>query len=432
MKAQSTYTSANYATSGDTIYLTQAQPGNFNFDTTGASITWNYAALTGVSQQQLVFLLPTQAGFTHLQWPYIYNTSNVNLASTNGATIDIGSNLQAINPYNYFLKSSGYLEQKASSMEFVINNSHITIKNVYDSADVFYQFPLNYGNMDSSLASYTINIPGFYYQSTTIDRVNNVDGWGTVTTPYGTFNNCLRMVSNVMETDSITIDTLVLPKDTVYSRIYQWLDPAKNYPVLTVTQNKVANNYVTVTIAYFDSVKYFQPNASFAFTPLSPMIGDTVQFQNLSTNSTAYLWNFDDSASAPNDTSALQNPIHIFNSGGVYHVRLIAYNENGSLTDTATLPVVINVATGIPQQPAFNSSVYPNPFTRSTTIQFNSSLENAQLDIYNIYGQVLKTIVAVSGDHIIINRENLSSGLYFYELNQGAKQISRGKIVIYD
>src|ERR1700722_6698967 len=90
-KAQSSYTMADYAATGDTIYLTKTQVTVTNFDTTGANFTWNYASLTGNEQTALTFRAPNQSGFTVLQWPYIYNANNVNLSSTDGQTIAFGN-----------------------------------------------------------------------------------------------------------------------------------------------------------------------------------------------------------------------------------------------------------------------------------------------------------------------------------------------------
>ena len=45
-------------------------------------------------------------------------------------------------------------------------------------------------------------------------------------------------------------------------------------------------------------------------------------------------------------------------------------------------------------------------------------------------GQKIKTINDISGDQIKIERENLSTGIYFYELKQDKKTISTGKLII--
>ena len=88
---QSTYTMTNFAVSGDTFYLTKAQTSNTIFDNSGPNITWNYSSLAGISQRRLLYRLPTQAGFSAVQWPYLYNTNNVNLSSTDEQTVQFRS-----------------------------------------------------------------------------------------------------------------------------------------------------------------------------------------------------------------------------------------------------------------------------------------------------------------------------------------------------
>jgi len=341
LQAQSTYYSTNYAVNGDTIYLTKAQLGSYNFDTTGANITWNYSSLTAASQNSLIFLAPTQTGFSIIQWPYVYNSTNVNLSSTDGQTIAVGG-LEETNPNNYYLKNTSALQQKASSFTIAIDNSTINIKNVYTNPDTIYRFPLLFGNTYTSHGSYTISIPpNLYYQNVIINRVDSVNGWGTVITSYGTFSNCLKLVSYVTEIDSIAINNNPIDAiDTVIYKQLQWFDPSKGYPVLSVTEDKVVNSFITQTIQYFDSEKFFQPQALFAYYPLTPNMGDTVTFQNLSTNAQTYKWYFGDTSSGTNDSSTQINPQHSFVNPGTYSVELIAYT--GPLTDTFNLSIVVN------------------------------------------------------------------------------------------
>ncbi|MFH0736555.1 MAG: LamG-like jellyroll fold domain-containing protein, partial [bacterium] len=67
---------------------------------------------------------------------------------------------------------------------------------------------------------------------------------------------------------------------------------------------------------------------------------------------------------------------------------------------------------------------YPNPFNPSTTITFELPFKNnVTLTIYDIIGRKVKTLVneeKMAGKYsIVFNAENLSSGVYFYELKAG-------------
>jgi PKD repeat protein len=439
LKAQPSYTSANYAQSGDSIFLTTAQLDNLNFDTTGAGFTWDFSSLIGMSQRKLKFRLPTQVGYSIAQWAYLYNSNNVNLSSTDQQSVQLGGSISASNPNDYYIKNNNVLQQKASSYEINTNSLNLKVKNVYSAPDIIYHFPINYLNEDSSQSGYTTNIPGYYYRSTILNRVNVVDGWGSITTPYGTFNNCLRVVSTVTQVDSFAIDTFSSPSTLVTYRDLKWLDNSKKYPVLTVKQVKVGVNFVTQSIEYYDNQQFFQPNAYFVYYPTIVSVGDTVQFQNLSTNAQTYQWNFGDPTSGGNNQSSAFNPSHIYTSADTFYVSLIVYN--GSLNDTLIIPVIVN--SGNAPTAAFTAS--NTNVCASNTVQFtnqsteglyyqwqfiggvpsSSLLQNPPLITYNTAGTyTVKLLVTNTNgtDSIFINivvndlpaSSNAPSGIQFF------------------
>lgn len=73
---------------------------------------------------------------------------------------------------------------------------------------------------------------------------------------------------------------------------------------------------------------------------------------------------------------------------------------------------------------------YPNPFNPSTVISFSIEKKSSvMISIYNVLGQKIRTLVNgdfTAGNHSInFNAENLSSGIYFYELKAGSQHIVR-------
>ena len=86
-------------------------------------------------------------------------------------------------------------------------------------------------------------------------------------------------------------------------------------------------------------------------------------------------------------------------------------------------------------------SNYPNPFNPSTTISFfvTQTPSFVTLDIYNIKGQKVKQLVSnhlTSGEHSIIwngkdmNKESVSSGIYFYKLSTKDKTFIKKMILL--
>jgi len=77
-------------------------------------------------------------------------------------------------------------------------------------------------------------------------------------------------------------------------------------------------------------------------------------------------------------------------------------------------------------------SIYPNPFSSSTILQSNYLLDNAIVNVYNIYGQQVKQMSNLYGHIISLNLDNLPRGLYFIRLDQEDKLILSNKLVIKD
>ncbi|MBI3501011.1 MAG: T9SS type A sorting domain-containing protein [Bacteroidetes bacterium] len=77
-------------------------------------------------------------------------------------------------------------------------------------------------------------------------------------------------------------------------------------------------------------------------------------------------------------------------------------------------------------------SVYPNPFSFTTTLQVDKFLKSATLTVYNSLGQTVKQIKNISGQTVTFSRDNLASGLYFVRLTEENKTIAVDKLVIAD
>ncbi len=78
------------------------------------------------------------------------------------------------------------------------------------------------------------------------------------------------------------------------------------------------------------------------------------------------------------------------------------------------------------------TTIYPNPFSATTILHTDNILKNATLTVYNSYGQKIKQLNQLIGETIILQRDNLPSGVYFIQLSQDNKLISTEKMVITD
>jgi uncharacterized repeat protein (TIGR01451 family) len=76
-------------------------------------------------------------------------------------------------------------------------------------------------------------------------------------------------------------------------------------------------------------------------------------------------------------------------------------------------------------------SIAPNPMNEFSTIRIDGLKGTTDVDvtITNVLGEKVKTLSHQS-NIISIDRNNLSSGIYFYELKNNGKKIGNGKIVV--
>ncbi|MCK9448408.1 MAG: T9SS type A sorting domain-containing protein [Bacteroidales bacterium] len=77
-----------------------------------------------------------------------------------------------------------------------------------------------------------------------------------------------------------------------------------------------------------------------------------------------------------------------------------------------------------------NNSVYPNPFTQSTVLNFDySRSQTYKLQIINSAGQLVKKINQINCGKIEISGNQLNSGIYFYILTNDKNEIVSGKFI---
>lgn len=74
-------------------------------------------------------------------------------------------------------------------------------------------------------------------------------------------------------------------------------------------------------------------------------------------------------------------------------------------------------------------SVYPNPFISNFMIVSSIELKDAQLNVFDVTGKNVLSILEINGFSLIIPRNNLSSGMYFYRLTQNNRVVGNGKLI---
>lgn len=77
-------------------------------------------------------------------------------------------------------------------------------------------------------------------------------------------------------------------------------------------------------------------------------------------------------------------------------------------------------------------NVYPNPFNDNTTVEIyaNNKAVDIEFIIYNIFGNEVKKTSNISTNIFDLNRDGLSSGMYFFKISKHNIIIGTGKLII--
>ena len=111
---------------------------------------------------------------------------------------------------------------------------------------------------------------------------------------------------------------------------------------------------------------------------------------------------------------------------GVSYYRLKQTDYDGGISYSNIKSVEFNITND------FIFEIYPNPFSSETVFHSSENLEAASLLVYNSYGRIVKELKNITGQSFVMQREGLSSGLYYTKLLQDDKIVGTNKLVITD
>ena len=79
-----------------------------------------------------------------------------------------------------------------------------------------------------------------------------------------------------------------------------------------------------------------------------------------------------------------------------------------------------------------NIQLSPNPFTNYANLVINPNVNvvNGKLNVYDMNGRVVKTMLTNDAHLITIYKENLQKGIYFYQFTSDDKLLGNGKFII--
>ena len=202
---------------------------------TGAGITWNYAALVPLTQTIDTFISVSSTPFAYQLFfndGFLYPNYKATVAQ-NGMSLPPLGPLTVTQVVNYYKTQSSSYE----SVGYGANIDFIPTSVKDDTIDVVYNLPMNYGNADSCHSGSHTTVPLLGYYGQFQYRINHVEGWGTLITPYGTFST-LKVKTILFNSDSLYVDTFHLGFRTpqVMQIQYKWLANGQHIPLLQINE----------------------------------------------------------------------------------------------------------------------------------------------------------------------------------------------------
>ena len=229
----------------------------------GANQTWNYTSLVPVSQRVESFVPTSVVTATSVLYAFTFGplggANRATVASPQNLPLPAGGTLPVAisNPYQFYsLATAPAQDFRSVGFGATLNGTALPI--TYASAtqqDVIYRFPLSFASTRDSSRSFFSTpaaIATLGYLSQKRKRVNTPDAWGTLTTPFGTFQT-VRVVTKLTDHDSVAVGgTPGQGFDVPLTREYKWLAKGQHVPVLTITTRLVGTQETITGVEYRD------------------------------------------------------------------------------------------------------------------------------------------------------------------------------------
>jgi hypothetical protein len=256
--AQITILASDFPGKGDTVRYSSV-PALANYAVTGQNFLWDFSDLVPQSQLLMKHLSVdsadalTQSLFGSFVIPkyratYYLPARELPLAALSGFL-----DLPVEEIYRFYRKTN----EEMTVVGLSISAMGFGVGKRADSIEVAYKYPMTYGQSYQSEGLVDLDLsalaPFALKQYRT--RSSEVDGWGTIKTPYGSFS-CLRIHHVINELDSIYIDfgtgPTWFPINIPVIHEYEWWAKDQKGPIMKVVANQVFGIQIPTQIIYRD------------------------------------------------------------------------------------------------------------------------------------------------------------------------------------
>lgn len=281
--AQITITQNNFPSNGDEYIYSNANTNGIDISQTGANMNWDYSQLTSINYDTLSHVAVSS---TPLAYQFFFN---IPFSSYQADYAIKGQDIQSPDPTNMVSISEvfDFHKKNNTSIEMVgfganINGIPASIK--YDTIDQLYPLPLTYGTNDSTSAYYLLDVPSLGTYGQHIQRKVEVDGWGSITTPYQNYSQSLRVVTTLYQRDTLLVLQPIPLPGVAFNRpiqtTYEWFVSGIGAPVFSVTQQtNITSNAKFIDINTTDINKHESFELEVFPNPATDLINISIPYE---------------------------------------------------------------------------------------------------------------------------------------------------------
>jgi hypothetical protein len=246
--AQITLNSSDMPSENDSYLVSNSLLLSFNGEDTGEDYIWDFSDLNSLSQDSLNYVDISDLSFIY---QFVFNNPfDPESQASEGLSltaIDLIPTIQIEDAYLFTKNSSTKLEE----VGYGVTYTGLPFPIQYEDKKTLYEFPLNYGDSTGDSYAFNVSVPNLAYLGEVGNRAYEVDGWGTLISPFGTFDVLRTRIENNFE-DSIYIDStgtgFTIPRSLV---IYEWLGEDTGVPLLQITTEMG----IVTSVIYQDSLQ---------------------------------------------------------------------------------------------------------------------------------------------------------------------------------
>jgi|688.fasta_scaffold96338_1 hypothetical protein len=389
---------------GDTVrYSTASTNTTSLINKKGANQTWDASNLLPTFQDVPSFRSPGSISL-------LYNLSFA--GSTYGTDLqnfNLGALIQATDAYSFFRNAQSVYVNTGRA--FSVQGIPLT----QTWRDTVYRFPLAYNTKDSCVwITSEVNALIATIKSTG-KRVNEVDAWGTITTPYGTFD-CIRVKSILRITDTIRTSFIPIAFPLTQNITeYKWITNNEKIPVFEIIVQTGMGGQTTIKYRDIYRAQAFNNKARFMANKRNFIANniDTCILNDISTNNPqSWLWTI-----TPNTfrfvngtDNTTQRPEILFDEAGSYSISLRA-GYRGGFDDTTYTDYITVGINGLNQvQHNISVRIFPNPATNLLHIESDKTISHYSL--IDLQGRMITHAESINENSSVIDVSNLQKGMY--------------------